>query len=144
MLSNAALLIPLIFIHVCARRLQVGLHTDEQAMRTHGPGNPIMTLHERALCVLACKYVDDVILGTPWNVTRDLCTSMNVALVVAGSEMTTMKRGPISPHSTEPSASQQQQGTTAALPDPYSVPKEMGIFREVECVPSPAFACPCG
>merc|ERR1711865_1277084 len=65
--------------------------------------------------------------------TRDLCTSMNVALVVAGSEMTTMKRGPISPpHSTEPSASQQQQGTTAALPDPYSVPKEMGIFREVD------------
>ena len=142
MLSNAALLIPLIFFH-CARRLQVGLHTDEQAMRTHGPGNPIMTLHERALCVLACKYVDDVILGTPWNVTRDLCTSMNVALVVAGSEMTTMKRGPISLHSTEPSTPQ-QQGTTAALQDPYSVPKEMGIFREVECVPSPAFACPCG
>lgn len=30
--------------------LLVGLHSDAVATATHGPGNPIMALHERALC----------------------------------------------------------------------------------------------
>ena len=46
--------------------VQVGLHSDAVATATHGPGNPIMALHERALCLLACKWVDDIILGAPW------------------------------------------------------------------------------
>lgn len=31
-----------------------------------------MHLHERNLSVLACRYVDEVIIGAPWEVTKDM------------------------------------------------------------------------
>ena len=31
-----------------------------------------MHLHERSLSVLACRYVDEVVIGAPWEVTRDM------------------------------------------------------------------------
>lgn len=43
--------------------LLVGLHTDEDVAERRGPHLPIMDLHERCLSVLACKYVDEVIIG---------------------------------------------------------------------------------
>jgi hypothetical protein len=33
---------------------------------------PIMHLHERTLSVLACRYVDEVIIGAPREVSRDM------------------------------------------------------------------------
>ena len=33
---------------------------------------PIMHLHERTLSVLACRYVDEVIIGAPWEVSKDM------------------------------------------------------------------------
>lgn len=36
-----------------------------------GAHRPIMNLHERSLSVLACRYVDEVIIGAPWEVSRD-------------------------------------------------------------------------
>lgn len=44
--------------------LLVGLHTDEDVAERRGPHLPIMDLHERCLSVLACKYVDEAIIGT--------------------------------------------------------------------------------
>ena len=97
--------------------LLVGLHSDEVAASTHGPGHPIMSLHERALCLLACKYVDDIILGAPFAVTANLCTSMNISVVCAGAANTNAKM-------------RKQQ-------DPYAVPKEMcaiACSRLLHCV----------
>jgi hypothetical protein len=37
-----------------------------------GAHHPIMHLHERSLSVLACRYVDEVIIGAPWVVTKDM------------------------------------------------------------------------
>lgn len=31
-----------------------------------------MHLHERSLSVLACRYVDEVIIGAPWEITKDM------------------------------------------------------------------------
>lgn len=31
-----------------------------------------MNLHERSLSVLACRYVDEVIIGAPWEVSKDM------------------------------------------------------------------------
>lgn len=31
-----------------------------------------MQLHERSLSVLACRYVDEVIIGAPWEITNDM------------------------------------------------------------------------
>lgn len=103
------------FLKMCAAKgdyLLVGLHSDEVSAATHGPGHPIMALHERALCLLACKYVDDVILGAPVTVTKNLCTTMNITVVASGSKHTNMK--------------------LQASSDHYAVPKELGMFTAVE------------
>jgi len=60
--------------------LLVGLHTDDDVMERRGAHLPIMDLHERALSVLACCFVNEVIIGqcllapqtsSPWRQTRD-------------------------------------------------------------------------
>lgn len=63
----------------------MGLHTDEDVQERRGPHLPIMNLHERSLSVLACKYVDEVVIGSPTIITRDLLTTFNISLVVRGS-----------------------------------------------------------
>ena len=62
-----------------------GVHTDEAVTARRGPHYPILSLHERSLSVLACKYVDEVIIGAPAKVTADLITTFNIAVVVHGS-----------------------------------------------------------
>lgn len=44
-----------------------------------------MNLHERTLSVLSCKYVDEVIIGAPWEVTEDMIKTMNISLVLHGT-----------------------------------------------------------
>lgn len=34
-----------------------------------------MHVHERSLSVLACRYVDEVIIGAPWEVSKDMVLS---------------------------------------------------------------------
>jgi ethanolamine-phosphate cytidylyltransferase len=60
---------------------------------------------------MACKHADEVIMGVPEVVTRDLIATFNVAAVVA-----------------ETPCGDALADTPA---DPNAVPKEMGIFREV-------------
>uniref|UniRef100_A0A453KCY4 ethanolamine-phosphate cytidylyltransferase n=1 Tax=Aegilops tauschii subsp. strangulata TaxID=200361 RepID=A0A453KCY4_AEGTS len=52
---------------------------------TRGPHRPIMNLHERSLSVLACRYVDEVIIGAPWDISKDMITTFNISLVVQGT-----------------------------------------------------------
>jgi cytidyltransferase-like protein len=57
--------------------LLVGLHTDEDVEARRGPHTPIMNVHERALSVLACKYVDEVrrayVLCCAWHMLSVPC-----------------------------------------------------------------------
>ncbi|KAL2648739.1 hypothetical protein AAZV13_05G189600 [Glycine max] len=53
--------------------LLVGIHSDETVSEHRGNHYPIMHLHERSLSVLACRYVDEVIIGSPWEITNDMC-----------------------------------------------------------------------
>lgn len=39
-------------------------------------------MHERVLNLLACKYVDDVIIGAPFKITERLIKDLNVSVVV--------------------------------------------------------------
>ncbi|CAE8602255.1 unnamed protein product, partial [Polarella glacialis] len=50
--------------------LVVGCYDDETIHRKKGKNYPLQTLHERSLNVLACRHVDDVLLGAPWQVTK--------------------------------------------------------------------------
>ncbi|KAE8710371.1 Ethanolamine-phosphate cytidylyltransferase [Hibiscus syriacus] len=71
--------------------LLVGIHADHIVSEQRGIPYPVMHLLERTLSVLACRYVDEVIIGAPWGVTKDM-----------------------------------------GEPDPYAIPKGMGIFRMLE------------
>ena len=64
--------------------LLVGLHADEAVAERRGAHLPIMDLHERSLSVLACRYVNEVILGAH----DDLC-SYNPLLPAPGGALAT-------------------------------------------------------
>jgi len=91
--------------------LIVGLHTDEVVNRYKGSNYPIMNLHERVLSVLACKYVNQVIIGAPYKVSKDLIEQFKVAVVVHGAT-------PIM--------------DDVDNTDPYEYPKQLGIFKTVD------------
>lgn len=102
--------------------LYVGIHDDATVNRHKGKNYPIMNLHERVMNVLSCKYVDEVVIGAPWVITRDLITTLNLHIVASGSN-TKMDVD------VEASAAAVSGG---ALSDAYEVPKSLGIFREIE------------
>lgn len=93
--------------------LLVGIHTDQAVRARRGLHHPVMNLHERSLSVLSCKHVDEVILGAPWEVTKDMITTFNISLVVRGtvSEPENYRNHDI---------------------DPYASAKELGKFQLLE------------
>lgn len=90
--------------------LIVGLHTDPVVNQYKGRNYPIMNIYERVLSVLACKYVNEVVIGAPYSVTKDLMEHFNVDVVCHGQT-------PIVPEENS---------------DPYVVPKLMGKFILVD------------
>ncbi|KAG0586671.1 hypothetical protein KC19_2G107600 [Ceratodon purpureus] len=93
--------------------LLVGIHSDQIVSAHRGPNHPIMHVHERSLSVLACRYVDEVIIGAPWEVSKDMITTFNISMVVHGTcaEVNDLKNGEI---------------------DPYAAAKEAGIFEVIK------------
>lgn len=89
----------------------VGLHDDAVVNRYKGSNHPIMNLQERVMCVLACRYVSEVIIGAPYKVTESMVEQCRCDFVVHGS----------SPIIADTDGQ-----------DPYEVPKRLGIFRVVE------------
>lgn len=91
--------------------LLVGVHDDATIRKVRGPNYPLMNLNERVLSVLSCRYVDEVIIGAPYSVTKDVLEKICKVHVVA-------------------------HGVNAVLPDldngdPYKLPKELGIYHEI-------------
>lgn len=91
--------------------LLVGIHSDETVSENRGNHYPIMHLHERSLSVLASRYVDEVIIGAPLEITKDMITTFNISLVVHGTVA---------------------EKSLPSEKDPYEVPKSIGIFRLLE------------
>ncbi|XP_051131938.1 ethanolamine-phosphate cytidylyltransferase-like [Andrographis paniculata] len=93
--------------------LLVGIYADQTVSEVRGRDFPLMNVHERSLSVLATRYVDEVIIGAPWEVTQDMITTFNISVVVHG---TVAESNPLANvHS-----------------DPYAVPKSLGIFQILE------------
>lgn len=91
--------------------LIVGLHSDSVVNRYKGDNYPIMNVHERTLSVLACKFVDEVVIGAPYCVTKEIIESLNINVVI--------------------------HGATDVLPevdgsDPYQEAKSRGIFKTID------------
>ncbi|KAJ6913457.1 ethanolamine-phosphate cytidylyltransferase-like [Populus alba x Populus x berolinensis] len=93
--------------------LLVGIHNDQIVSAKRGAHRPIMNLHERSLSVLACRYVDEVIIGAPWEISKDMITTFNFSSVVHGTVA-------------ENDDFQKEQD------NPYAVPISMGIFKVLD------------
>lgn len=89
--------------------LVVGVHGEQTTESMECSGMPILTLQERVLNVLAMKYVDDVIIGAPYIITKELMEQIEPAIVVEGS-----------------------CPTRANEHDAFRVPKQLGIFKHIE------------
>ncbi|KAJ6331398.1 hypothetical protein OIU76_009886 [Salix suchowensis] len=72
-----------------------------------------MNLHERSLSVLACQYVDEVIIGAPWEISKDMITTFNISSVVHGSIA-------------------ENDDFQEECDNPYAVPISMGIFKVLD------------
>jgi ethanolamine-phosphate cytidylyltransferase len=64
---------------------------------------------------LACKHVDDIVIGAPYILTKDLISSLNISTVV---------------HVTDTDEDVVKEEFNDI--DPFTVAKEMGIFKEIE------------
>ena len=102
--------------------LVVGVHDDQTVNFHKGSNYPIMNLYERVLNVLAVKYVDEVVIATPWVVTEDLLKSLNISLVVQGT---------INKLDLEVVNKRKQSLDYNDNQDPYELPKRLGIYQEV-------------
>jgi len=50
-------------------------------------GTPILTLEERVILVKSCKFVDEVVEGTPYDATIELIDSLNCSHVAHGDDL---------------------------------------------------------
>ncbi len=97
--------------------LYVGVHDDSTINKYRGKNYPIVNLQERTFNLLACKYVDEVIIGAPWMLTEDLIRSLKIKLVVSG---------------TDTKYDEYVSVKDDLNVDPYEVPKKLGIFEELK------------
>lgn len=64
----------------------VGIHGDSVVNKRRGGNLPLMNLHERLLSVLGCKFMNDVLIDAPLEITPDMIASLRISEVVHGTE----------------------------------------------------------
>jgi ethanolamine-phosphate cytidylyltransferase len=70
--------------------LIVGLHDDETLLKYKGKPS-ILNLHERMLGCLSCRYVDDVVIGAPYEVDKEILEYLKIKYVVHGTSQDDLK-----------------------------------------------------
>mmetsp|Transcript_687 Transcript_687/g.820 ORF Transcript_687/g.820 Transcript_687/m.820 type:complete len:222 (-) Transcript_687:161-826(-) len=65
--------------------LIVGIHGDALVNRERGCNLPLMNLHERVLSVLGCRFVDDVLIDAPSQISPQMIKSLQIDEVVHGT-----------------------------------------------------------
>jgi ethanolamine-phosphate cytidylyltransferase len=64
--------------------LIVGVHSDATVNRIRGGKFPLFNLHERVLGVLGCRYVDDVLVDAPYQITPEMIATLGINKIVHG------------------------------------------------------------
>jgi len=90
--------------------LIVGVHDDTVINSIKGNNLPLMNLHERVLAVLSNRDVDEVVIGAPFHVSKEMVEQLRLNIVVHGDDPVAKPDGV----------------------DPYEVPKSLGIYKEVK------------
>lgn len=108
--------------------------------RGHAPYPASVTLP--AACsasVLACRHVDEVIIGSPWEITRDLLVTMDVSVVVTGTHSDSRcvvpppsLRLPVAPPRSTRCVGRVMGVSEEEIDKRFGVAKEMGIFKQFE------------
>ena len=88
----------------------MGVWDDSSVSKFKGKHFPVLSLHERVLMVLACKYVDDVVIGAPGNITMELIRSLGISKVLSANN----------------------NEDTAGIDSLYEIPRELGIFEQFD------------
>eukprot|EP01102_Stenamoeba_stenopodia_P010148 TRINITY_DN3026_c0_g3_i10.p1 TRINITY_DN3026_c0_g3~~TRINITY_DN3026_c0_g3_i10.p1 ORF type:complete len:302 (-),score=50.60 TRINITY_DN3026_c0_g3_i10:71-976(-) len=91
--------------------LIVGIYTDNDVNLRQGECYPIMNIHERTLTVLSTKYVDEVIIGAPFHLSKYMIDLEKIKVVV---------------HNTS-----EDMELLSNEPDPFQEAKDMGIYTSV-------------
>ncbi|VEU34875.1 unnamed protein product [Pseudo-nitzschia multistriata] len=65
--------------------LIVGIHGDVCVNKIRGMNLPLLNLHERVLSVLGCRYVDDVLIDAPYEISAEMIASLRIAEVIHGA-----------------------------------------------------------
>ncbi len=94
--------------------LFVGIWPDDVVSFFRGSNYPLLSLHERVLMVLACKYADDVVIGAPYQISGDLIKSLNIKKVVHA-------------RTKEDDILEEHRHI-----DPNEIPKQLGIYEEFD------------
>jgi len=90
--------------------LIVGLYDDRTVNQIKGSNYPIMNLNERVLSVLSCRYVSEVVISAPYEISEEMIKSMNIHKVVHGTT---------------------NDGTVIEGVDPYKIPKKLGLYEAI-------------
>lgn len=64
--------------------LIVGLYDDSTINELKGFNYPVLDVHSRALNLLSLRFVDDVILNSPYKLTPDFISEFNIDVIVEG------------------------------------------------------------
>jgi hypothetical protein len=112
-----------------------------------GAHHPILNAQERALGVLACRHVDEVIIGAPDVITRDLVATFNVAVVVAEAEEEEVGEEQVGDGNGKPGGRGDEGGVgggggDAAWEEGYREVRVSPVTGEVSEVPSPTSPSP--
>lgn len=63
--------------------LIVGVYNDHVSNQVDGSRFPVLSMLERVLSVLGCKYVDDVLFNASYHITQEMISSLNIQVVAA-------------------------------------------------------------
>ncbi|KAF2642473.1 ethanolamine-phosphate cytidylyltransferase [Massarina eburnea CBS 473.64] len=91
--------------------LVAGIHDDEVINHWKGINFPVMNIFERGLCVLQCKYINAVVFGSPFSLSKAFLLTL--------------------PYGAPESV---YHGITSFMPltyDTYAAAKQLNIYREI-------------
>lgn len=92
--------------------LFVGIYDNETSSQIYGKYSPVLSLQERVFNILAIKYVDDVVIGSPRKINEDMIKSLGITQVIADESVI--------------------DSSLVGESDPYEIPKQLKIFDTIK------------
>lgn len=91
--------------------LIVGVHNDSIVNKEQGQNLPLMNLHERVLSVMGCRFVDDVLIDAPYEITPEMVDRLNISAVIQPTDA---------------------NSSVSGSNDRFSVPRKAGILKTMK------------